>query len=74
MKKSTRILLAFAMAELMLAAIWWWLLAGLQSGSLNAAGDLADTASTVSSIMGGAMGVFGALCLATWFAARRKER
>ena len=73
MKKSTRLLLAFTMVELMLAAIWWWLLAGLQSGNLNAAGDPADTASTVSSIMGGAMGVFGALCFFVWLVSRRRE-
>lgn len=74
MKKSTRILIAFVTIEAFLGAIWWWLLSNLQSGNFTAAGDPAETVATVSSIIGGAMGLFGALCLVTWFAAQRRER
>lgn len=73
MRKSTRILLLLAIVQLGLAGLWWWLLAGLKSGDLQAAGDPAETVATVSSTIGGIMGALVAIFLLVWWATRRKE-
>lgn len=73
MKKSTRILALLIAFEACLGLLWWWLMAGLRSGEFTPSGDAADTAATLSSTIGGAMGVLAGVMLAIWFVLRRGE-
>lgn len=72
MKRSTRILILLVVFEICLAALWLWLMAGLRSGDLHAAGDPAETVAVVSQTLGAAMGVLGGVMLTIWFVLRRK--
>ncbi|MBK8374948.1 MAG: hypothetical protein IPL18_08805 [Sphingomonadales bacterium] len=74
MKKSTRILLLLILIEAGLAAIWLWLMHGISSGNLRPATSAADTASTVGSILGGAMGIVLTVFGLTWFVLRKREQ
>lgn len=73
MKRSTRLLVLLAAFEAVLAIIWWWLMSGLWSGELSqTGGNTAAAAETVSSTIGGVMGVLAGVFLITVFVLRRK--
>lgn len=72
MKRSTRLLWTLGVCELLLAAIWLWLLNGLSTGSLQSTGNAAETAASLSSILGGIMGALAALILVVVVILRRK--
>lgn len=72
MKRSNRILLVLAVIEFGLAGLWLWLVGSLKSGELQASVDPAEAVATISSTLGGAMGVFAGVCLAIWWVLRRK--
>ncbi len=58
MSRSFRVLSLLIVVECGLAVLWWWLLDGLRSGKLNATGgNVAEATATVSSTLGGAMGM-----------------
>lgn len=74
MKPSTRLLIALAVIEALLAWLWVWLLAGLESGALQPSGSGEVTAQTVSSTMGWAMGSIGASVIIGAVVMRQKGR
>ncbi len=73
MSRSSRVLAVLVVVECGLAILWWWLLDGLRSGRLTASGgNVAEAAATVSSTLGGVMGVIAGVTLVTAFVVRRK--
>ena len=73
MSRSSRVLAVLVVVECGLAVLWWWLLDGLRSGRLTAnGGNVAEAAATMSSNLGGAMGVIAGVMLVTAFVVRRK--
>jgi amino acid transporter len=73
MKPSKRILLLGIVIEGLLAALGFYLLTQLASGGLKPTNSLAETASTVLSVLGGAMGGLGGLFLVLFFVLKRRE-
>jgi uncharacterized membrane protein len=74
MKPSNRILIAGLAIELLLGGIGAWLLMQLSTGVLKPTNSVAETASTITTILGGIMGGLGGLLLVLWFVARKRER
>ncbi len=73
MSRSSRVLAVLVVVECGLALLWWWLLDGLRSGRLKASGgNIAEAVATVSSTLGGVMGVIAGVALVTAFVLRRK--
>ncbi len=73
MSRSFRVLTVLVVVECGLAILWWWLLDGLRSGRLNATGgNVAEATATISSTLGGAMGVIAGVMLVTAFVVRRR--
>lgn len=72
MKRSTRLVAALGLAEFGLAGIWYWLIASLNSGQLTAATNPIETITTVSSTIGGVMGLLAGLCGVAWLTMRRR--
>ncbi len=73
MSRSFRVLTVLVVVECGLAILWWWLLDGLRSGRLNATGgNVAEATATISSTLGGAMGVIAGMMLVTAFVVRRR--
>jgi hypothetical protein len=71
MKRSVRVLIAGLLIEGLLAGIAWWLISGLQRGDFQAANSPAETISTITTVIGGAMGVVAALVLVMVIVLRR---
>jgi hypothetical protein len=74
MKPSTRLLFALLAIEAVLAALWWWLMDGLRTGTLTPAESAAASAEGVSTTIGGAMGAIGLAVLAGIIVLRAKGR
>ena len=74
MKKSSRILILAMALEAMLLGICLWLLSGIANGSLRLAVSEAEAVSTITTIMGGAMGLVAGVLGVTWFVIRKRER
>jgi cytosine/uracil/thiamine/allantoin permease len=74
MKQSTRVLTFLIIVEAGIAALWWWLIASLKTGDLRPSGSMAHTISTVSSTLGGVMGVIAGVLLVVWFFLRRSGK
>lgn len=73
MSRSFRVLALLVVVECGLAVLWWWLLDGLRSGRLNATGgNVAEAVATISSTLGGVMGVIAGVMLVTAFVVRRR--
>ncbi len=73
MSRSFRVLALLVVVECGVAVLWWWLLDGLRSGRFRATGgNVAEAMATVSSTLGGAMGVIAGVMLVTAFVVRRK--
>ncbi len=73
MSRSFRVLAVLVVVECGLAILWWWLLDGLRSGRLNATGgNVAEATATISSTLGGAMGLIAGVMLVTAFVVRRR--
>ncbi len=73
MTRSFRVLTVLVVVECGLAILWWWLLDGLRSGRLNATGgNVAEATATISSTLGGAMGLIAGVMLVTAFVVRRR--
>ncbi len=71
MKRSTRILFVLALIEALLAAIWFWLVSGIASGTMTVSGDPGAAVKTISSIMGGIMGLTAVAALLAAITMRR---
>ena len=74
MKRSTRVVLVGIILEVLLGGIAWLLLSKLDSGDLHAANSVAETTSTITTIIGAAMGGLAALLAVMWFVIRRAEK
>ena len=73
MKRSSRILLAAIVVELLIVLIGAALLFGMASGSLRPATSSADAIQTIMSTLGAAMGVVAGVGGVAWFVARKRE-
>lgn len=71
MKRSTRILIAGVVIELMLAGIAFYLLRQIETGALTPATSASDAVSTITSTIGMAMGALAGLMIVLYVVARR---
>mgnify|MGYP001809589252 CR=1 FL=1 len=74
MTRSTRLLVAFLLVETSLAGLWYWLVAGIRSGELNTSVSPGQAIATISTSMGGTMGLFAVLALALWALTKPRHR
>jgi hypothetical protein len=72
MKPSNRILIAGIIIELGLGALGAFLLFQLRTGGLKSSTSSADTISTITSVLGGAMGLLGGLLLVVYIILRKR--
>ncbi|HAH10086.1 MAG TPA: hypothetical protein DCL48_08300, partial [Alphaproteobacteria bacterium] len=70
MKRSTRILIAGVVIELLLFGIGYYLLEQMRTGALTPSGSAAEAASTITTIIGGAMGALGAIVMVMYLVVR----
>jgi hypothetical protein len=73
MKKSIRVLLAGMAIELLILLGGAFMIFQLERGALTPAGSMEETVSTITTTLGGAMGVIGGLVLVLFIVARRAE-
>lgn len=73
MTPSTRLLIALLLVELGLAGLWYWLVAGIMSGDFRTAVPAGQAITTISSTIGGAMGLFAVLALVVWVVRGRRR-
>ena len=74
MNRAMRLFIFCLVIEAGIAGLWIWLATGLRSGALNAAVPVDQAIVTVSSWLGGAMGVVAALAVTLWFVANAPRR
>jgi len=60
--------------ELCLAGLWAYLILQLKTGGLHASTTPEDAISTISSTLGGVMGLLGGVLIVVYFVLRKKER
>lgn len=72
MKPSKRIFFTGIVIELLLAAIGYYLLTELAAGHLKPSTNMADAASTVTSVLGAVMGGLAGLLLVVYIVLRRR--
>lgn len=72
MKRSSRLLIALVVIELLLAGIAMWLLSGIKSGSMNTSVPAAEAVATITSTIGMAMGALAGVIGVAWFLMRRR--
>ena len=74
MNPSKRVLILGIFFELCLAALWAYLLFQLKTGGLHASTTTEDAIGTISSTLGGVMGLLGGVLIFVYFVLRKKER
>jgi hypothetical protein len=74
MTRSTRLVAGLLLIETILAGLWYWLVAGILSGDLQTAVPMWQAITTVSTYIGGAMGLFAALALTIWILMKKQRR
>lgn len=74
MAPSKRILILGVIIELALAALGWFLISQLQSGSMQPSGTVEEASATILETIGQVMGGLGGVLLVVYFVLRRKER
>lgn len=72
MKRSSRLLIALVVIELLLGGIAMWLLSGISSGSMNTGVPPAEAAATITSTIGAAMGGLAGIIGVAWLLMRRR--
>lgn len=72
MKKSSRLLIALVAIEAVLFGIGAWLIDGLNSGALQPANNEQETAQTIFSVLGSAMGLIAGVAGVAIVTMRRK--
>jgi hypothetical protein len=73
MTRSVRLFAVLLLIETSLAALWFWLVAGIRSGDLQTAVPAGQAIGTISASIGGTMGLFAALAFALWTLTRRRQ-
>jgi hypothetical protein len=71
MKRSTRVLLAGVVLEALLGGIGWYLIDELANGNLTASTSQSETVSTITTIIGMAMGGLAGLVAVIYIVLRR---
>ncbi len=74
MKPSNRVLIVGIIIELCLAGLAAYLLLQLKSGGMTAATSPEDAASTITSVLGTAMGALGGMIVAAFIILRSRGR
>ena len=72
MKQSNRILFAGLCTEALSAGIGAWLLIQMANGSLTTSTSLAETRTTIFSVLGSAMGAVGGILGLLWMIAKKR--
>ena len=72
MKRSSRVLLAGVVIELLLAGIAIWLVSGISDGTMSTTVSPQEATTTVTSTIGGVMGVLAGVLGVAWFVMRRR--
>jgi hypothetical protein len=74
MRPSTRVAIAGVLILCLLGGIWYWLMDGIASGTLQVAGEAGDAERTIGRVLGGAMGLVAALSAVLFFVLRMRGR
>lgn len=74
MTRSARFLAVFLFVEVSLAALWYWLVAGIRSGELPVSVSTGQAITTISASIGGTMGLLAGLALALWALTKWQHR